>query len=300
MHPRQRPKCTSDMITLVATRALRPRRWVDALRLSSTLQDPTIIYQDNHLLVVNKPPGWHSVPNLEPSPKCLLTELKNMKLGGGSQNDFLLPLHRIDQPCSGVLLFGKTSKAATRITNHWKKKLVQKEYLCVVGSDEIEQLQRRSTINLHSEDQWYSLDGRVMPQSSQRSRSVTIRPESQSRSSEGKFVSLDWKVLDTRQSSPSFEMIWVKTKDGSRHVVRAMLAQVGICPIQGDVRYGSTMKPLRDMSVALHAFRLNLDPSLKLGTLAQYSFEAPMPGNWVKYFSINHNTAPWQQQSTHF
>jgi hypothetical protein len=46
-----------------------------------------------------------------------------LQLGGGSRKDFLKPLHRINQPCSGVLLLGKTSKAASRITTLWKKKL---------------------------------------------------------------------------------------------------------------------------------------------------------------------------------
>ena len=69
------------------------------------LHPPTIIYSDNHLLVVNKPPGWHSVPNTPKhgksngscgegeTKKCLLTYLKTNKLGGGSKSDFLIPLH---------------------------------------------------------------------------------------------------------------------------------------------------------------------------------------------------------------
>jgi 23S rRNA-/tRNA-specific pseudouridylate synthase len=109
------------------------------------LPPPTILYQNNHLLVVHKPPGWHAIPNSSPigtttttpstgmteeevekedrcsgvvhdTSKCLLTYLSQQrKLGGGSNKEYLKPLHRIDQPCTGLLLYGKTTKAASRI-----------------------------------------------------------------------------------------------------------------------------------------------------------------------------------------
>ena len=77
------------------------------LQAPTILPQPQSLYSDNHLLVVNKPPGWqvHGKGNGSGSgdetKKCLLTYLQTNKLGGGSKNDFLLPLHRIDQPCSG-------------------------------------------------------------------------------------------------------------------------------------------------------------------------------------------------------
>mmetsp|Transcript_18025 Transcript_18025/g.18252 ORF Transcript_18025/g.18252 Transcript_18025/m.18252 type:complete len:347 (-) Transcript_18025:355-1395(-) len=98
------------------------------------LQEPTILFSSNHLLVVNKPCGWHSVPNENSSkPKCLLHKLKQNGMGGGSNQQFLLPMHRIDQPCTGIMLFAKTSKAASRIGKAWKERRVQKEYLCIVS-----------------------------------------------------------------------------------------------------------------------------------------------------------------------
>ena len=107
---------------------------------STLLQRPEILFESNHLLVVNKPVGWHSMPNNDKGQqpqqkshdenKCLLRYLVQAKLGGGSNRDFLKPLHRIDQPCSGVLLLGKTSKAASRIQSAWQG--VEKTYLVVV------------------------------------------------------------------------------------------------------------------------------------------------------------------------
>jgi 23S rRNA-/tRNA-specific pseudouridylate synthase len=93
---------------------------------------PVVLFASNHVLAVYKPPGWHSIPHSRRSKdditdenddpfegidtsKCLLTHLQRCKLGGGSQQTYLKPLHRLDQPCSGVMLWGKTTKAASRL-----------------------------------------------------------------------------------------------------------------------------------------------------------------------------------------
>lgn len=103
------------------------------------LARPQVLYSNNHILCVNKPAGWitvaHSDNTLEQrTNQCLLSNLKEQSLGGGSQSDFLKPLHRIDQPCSGAVLYAKNGKAATRVSNAWKKGQVHKEYYCVVES----------------------------------------------------------------------------------------------------------------------------------------------------------------------
>ena len=247
----------------------------------TALLPPTVLYSDNHLLVVNKPVGWHSVPNLEESPKCLLTELKRMKLGGGSQNDFLASLHRIDQPCSGVLLVGKTSKAAGRITTLWKEKRVEKEYLCVVSAPRLHLLEQASSSS--SKRGWHTLQGLWQPRPSRDVRSVVILPISPSKS--GKPVELSWRLME-ESSNLDYGLVRVQTNAGARHVVRAMLAQVGRCPIVGDVRYNSNAKILKDQSVALHAHRVTLDNRLKLGSLQTFQFEAPIPDTWNEYFGI--------------
>jgi len=111
------------------------------------LLDPTIIFTNNHLLIVNKPAGYHSQPNealvslntttattihTSSSSKCLLTKLKQGQYGGGSQHDFLLPIHRLDQPCTGILLLAKTSKAGSRMGKAFRDKIIEKDYLCIV------------------------------------------------------------------------------------------------------------------------------------------------------------------------
>lgn len=266
----------------------------------TTLEEPSVIYSDNHLLVVNKPPGWHSVPNPTKSDKCLLTKLKDMGLGGGSNQDFLLSMHRIDQPCSGLLLFGKTSKAATRITTLWKEKKVQKYYLVAVPSAHFDALVRNSVPCKGASKgyDWFTLQGILenREEGGVKQRSVRIRPMTESRSQKSqkeRNVSVNWKAVDipkTKQSKTNpHTMLLVQTTDGARHVVRAILAQVGKCPIQGDLRYGGnreTLRVLPDQSVALHAFRIHLDEKLKLGSLSTFEFEAPFPASWESFFGF--------------
>ena len=265
---------------------------------------PTVLFSNNHLLAVNKPAGWHSIPleNNKGSRKCLLSWLKRQSLGGGSRHDFLLPLHRLDQPCSGVLLLAKTSKAASRITKVWKKHKVMKLYVCVMSSDrDLEALKRQSR-RVH--DDCYELNG-VMARSRRRG-SVSMMPRSwndesgiimQSRSynssmmtfergdgssvhsASPRLCTIQWR---TRQSLGSNPMIEVQTLQGARHMVRSMLGQVGHAPICGDVRYGAS-QPLPDRSVALHASQVTLPDSLVL-PLDQHNFVSPLPVEWESWF----------------
>jgi 23S rRNA pseudouridine1911/1915/1917 synthase len=258
---------------------------------SQDLLPPTLLYSNNHILVVNKPVGWHSVPNAEDSPKCLLSELKHNQWGGGSAKEFLLPMHRIDQPCSGVVMLAKTSKAASRITSHWKQKRVQKEYLCVVSTSRLRRLQQVSTVlpeNNNDDDDWQALKGVMQPRLSKTERSVVIHPPSVK--STGRPVDLSWKLVKETGGNDEFSMILVKSNIGARHMVRALLTQVGGCPIVGDVRYDATSLTLKDQSVALHAYRVTLDDRLQLGSLDTFEFQAPIPATWNAFFGISADT----------
>jgi 23S rRNA-/tRNA-specific pseudouridylate synthase len=297
---------------------------------TTPLLPPTILYTDNHLLVVNKPVGWHSIPNTDNvedtvvrnSQKCFLSLAKSNTWGGGSKMDYLLPLHRLDQPCSGVLILGKTKKAATRVTKLWKTKGVTKDYLCVVHSKWLPRLQDASypahEVNKHDKTDvppdnpenrngWYHLRGLMQPHES---RSVLIRPETPSVSSlsvssfsfRDRPVHILWKKLllhhhdddddDRKNNNPLFSLLQVQTTQGARHMVRALLAQIGKCPIVGDLRYSSSTSKsavlLPDQSVALHAYRVTLDDTrLQLGSLNQFVFEAPIPSTWKSFFNIS-------------
>lgn len=417
--------CSSDIwkgVCLFRNRQTQYREIRRTLSRSAPeiLPPPTVVYSDNHLLVVHKPAGWHSVPNLPKqrkttnpshqnweeifgSKKCLLTHLQSKGLGGGSHKDFLLPLHRIDQPCTGILLFGKTTKAASRITAVWKGKAknrkrktksdggesrrgVVKEYLCVVPTSRLANIQRASSplpaavasdsaqheetdprsskercegptgsnvssdsvqSRYFSEDEpgidWNQLDGLMLRKSASSSsfnlyhnkntqrhlrdrhlrkgQSVRIvKRQSVSGSDDNKHdsfleydheidhslmrpVGVRWKVVPVPSINPAYTLLLVRTSEGARHMVRALLAQVGDCPIAGDLRYwksGSITKtptrddvdgvPLQDRSVALHAYGVYLNPNqLQLGSLDIFGFRAHIPSTWKFFFGLDHD-----------
>ena len=408
---------------------------------SSLLPPPTIIYSDNHLLAVNKPAGWHSVPNIPKqqkkdsdnrtddskdsdttttttnnrtpmggSKKCLLTHLQKKGLGGGSNKDFLVPLHRIDQPCTGILLLGKTSKAASRVTKVWKGKKrkkkkkpnkeqgegnqksdsdsskiargVVKDYLCVVPTSRLSAMEEASVSVLESTidsddgtttdssefpssvkhsladgTEWNQLDGLMLRQSAfssdkgssdggSRPRQRHLQRKQQQQyynerlkkgrsvkivkrhNNPGDFYDYDpdvdnktmrpvnaiWKIVHVPAIDPAFTLILVRTSEGARHMVRALLAQVGDCPIVGDVRYWKAGRkhsyddddhdydgvdhesskkkngPLSDRSVALHAYGLYFDKKqLQLGSLDTFEFRAPVPSTWKSFFGIENH-----------
>ena len=289
------------------------------------------MYSDNHLLIFNKPAGWHSIPRdqqdesyyKQDDSKCLLSFAQRKKWGAGSNNDFLLPIHRIDQPCTGVLLFGKTTKAASRITTLWKDKGVVKDYLCVISSNRLPGLIQASSHcsdmqhgaesddsivyehhnSISEYDDWYFLNGVMQASPVRRSRSVRIFPDLSRASSPsltssvpaGRPVHIYWKHVDLEngrsQNQNKYSLIRVQTTLGARHMVRALLAQIGDCPIVGDVRYHPSYSApiLPDQSVALHAYRVSLDPTLKLGSLDTFVFEAPIPSTWDTYFGIQNS-----------
>lgn len=262
---------------------------------SKTLPPPTILHSSNHLLAVSKPAGWQSVPNLEDganNSKCLVTHFKDLKHGGGSDGRFLMPLHRLDQPVTGILLLGKTSKAASRIQSAWKQ--VRKHYICVLEDpNAIRRLQELSTgleNTTTTDTEWMQLSGHLLRQRRQPSGkggpkgwSVQMVPNlvESDAPHNSKLCSLQWKVVSLKPAA----VLHIQTDQGARHMIRALLSQVGRCSIAGDLRYGAT-KGLTDQSVALHAYRLQLPAQLKLGQDLTRDFVAPLPPTWASLFGV--------------
>ncbi|MBY0228114.1 MAG: RluA family pseudouridine synthase, partial [Gemmataceae bacterium] len=93
---------------------------------------PTILYEDNHCLALAKPAGLLTqgvpagIPTLEAQAKAYLKE-KHVKKG----NVYLGIPHRLDRPVSGVVLFARSTKAAARLAEQFRERVVEKTYLAV-------------------------------------------------------------------------------------------------------------------------------------------------------------------------
>lgn len=265
------------------------------------LRPPLILFQNNHVLAVHKPPGWHSIPHTDgdivvDTSKCLLTYLCEQKLGGGSQKDYLKPLHRIDQPCSGLLLFGKTTKAASRIQTLFNKmsasnedgaadRVLQKTYYVMVHCS------AATEPGSNDPSAWQTLHGGIVPRTHtdirrrqtnapQKGWSVPMIPlkgeQVVSKTVAGKSncnilrrYSLRYRPVLTyyppkTHRSKCMQLLQVQTAQGTRHLIRALLSCHGQTVV-GDVRYGKDWQPpLPDQSVALHARSLQFPSSFQL------------------------------------
>ncbi|KAL7535313.1 hypothetical protein ACHAWF_005129 [Thalassiosira exigua] len=234
---------------------------------STPLERPNIIFSNNHLLVVNKPAGWKSQPGDgvigRADPKCLLTYLKSQFLGGGSKRDFLIPTHRLDQPCTGVLIFAKNGKAASRVQVAWSKKRVKKVYWVVVEGGPIDRgrgtkgkrdggLELLRSRSARTDGKTYLLSARLASAGGKGKKArgggsvvaTPLLPDSMQteRDNNGRVCHVQWEHLlrlpASNDSSNTRHLLSVTTDTGAKHQVRALLA-FGGAPLAGDLRYGN-------------------------------------------------------------
>ena len=144
---------------------------------------------------------------------------------------YCVPIHFLDRPVSGVILFAISSKAATRLNELFRDREMNKTYVAVTSAvpHELE-----GTL-----EHWLAKDRHE-------NRAVVVKPGSK----DGKKCLLKYRVL---ASVGSNALIEVKPVTGRSHQIRAQLAAIG-CPLMGDVKYGA--KGGWDGRVALHAARL--------------------------------------------
>ncbi len=176
-----------------------------------------ILYEDNHLLVVNKRCGDLVQPDPNGS-SALENEIKEfLKVRDSKPGDvFLGVVHRIDRPVSGGVLFAKTSKALSRLNEQLRKGEIHKVYWAVVESrPEQEQATLRHYI---------LRDGR-----SNRSFCYAS-PKPEAKEARLQYVTLG--------CSDRYTLVEVNLLTGRHHQIRAQLSKIG-CPIKGDLKYGA-------------------------------------------------------------
>ncbi|WP_162427541.1 RluA family pseudouridine synthase [Pontibacter pudoricolor] len=219
-----------------------------------------VLFEDNHVLVVNKPAGLlvHGDETGDITLADLAKEYikeKYNKLG----NVFIGVVHRLDRPVSGVVLMAKTSKALARLNELFRSKKTRKIYWAIV----LNKPQQESGTLVH----WLVKDS---------SKNVTKAFAKENAA--GQRSELNYKLLGAQQGRYLLE---VNPITGRPHQIRVQLASMR-CPIVGDLKYGAA-QPLPDKSIALHARQLQFEhPTLK----TTITVSAPLPAAAVwKAFS---------------
>lgn len=183
-------------------------------------EDIKVLFEDNHILVVSKPPF---IPVQADSSKDedMLTILKKYLVEKYNKpgNAFLGLVHRLDRPTGGVMVFAKTSKAATRLSTQIQAGEVEKRYLTVVnGAPKDKQKKVVNYLKKYPENNM-----------------VRIVPEL---TNGAKRAELDYKVLDTEDDC---SLVLISLITGRSHQIRVQMAGLGN-PVVGDCRYGKAEK----------------------------------------------------------
>ena len=187
-----------------------------------------ILFEDNHLLALNKPSGLLTQPtdaapdSLETRAKAFIKDRDNKK-----GNVFLHAVHRLDSQASGIVLFAKTQKALSRVSESLREHTVQKEYTALVQGKEAPQLGVVIDFLIHGNH-----------------RAEVVPPNHP----EGKRAEL--VILSCQEHAPQQWKVGVMLVTGRYHQIRAQLSADGF-PIVGDSKYGSTVS-FAENAIALH------------------------------------------------
>ncbi len=252
---------SKDLVLVYGTGKNRSDRFVlDRLGAPEVFQE-LVIYEDNHLLVVDKPVGiaTQGSPANEESLFTLAQNYVKRKYNKPG-NVYLGVVSRLDLPVSGVVVFARTSKAAERLNCQFREHSVEKTYQALAQG-------RMEVISGAMED-FICEDRRT--QQRWVSRTQVARQANQSSQIEMKEAKLSYRVLELFKNSTLVE---VKLLTGRKHQIRLQFASRGF-PLIGDGKYGA--KPISHRGICLHASELVIThPTQK----SRLRFQSPHP-NW--------------------
>lgn len=195
---------------------------------------PEVVYEDNHIIAVNKKPG--DIVQGDKTGDAPLSDYvkKYIKDTAGKPGDvYLGTVHRIDRPVSGIVLFAKTSKALARLNEMFQKKEITKTYWAVVKNKPPQMAGKLAHFLLKDE-----------------AKNKSKAHVNQVKNSLASV--LEYKVI---ASSEKYFLLEVNPHTGRHHQIRAQLAAIG-CPIKGDLKYGAD-RSNENASIHLHAKRIS-------------------------------------------
>ncbi|GHA29759.1 RNA pseudouridine synthase [Salinimicrobium marinum] len=220
-------------------------------KIISTPQNLQVLYEDNHLIVINKRSG--DIVQGDKTGDTPLSEVvkeyikvKYNKPG----NVYLGVVHRLDRPTSGIVLFSKTSKALPRLNKLFQDKDAKKTYWAVV---KIPPPKQKDTL-LH-----------YMKRNPKQNKSYAHTKEVP----DSKKAILEYHIL---KELNNYFLLEIDLHTGRHHQIRSQLSAIG-SPIKGDLKYGFD-RSNKDASIHLHARKLTFVHPVKKESL---SIIAPLP-----------------------
>lgn len=215
-----------------------------------------IIFIDNHLIAVTKPAGLLTQPDRNTDESLIDQTRQWIKEKYNKPNNIFLGLvHRLDRNVSGVVLFARTSKAASRLSKQFREGTPKKHYRAIV----LGKLKEEHTTLVHYLRKEKSLRATVF------SRETPTAKRSE----------LSYEVINSLENKSLLE---VSLSTGRFHQIRAQMAFIGH-PIIGDVKYGAP-EPLPNQEIALYAHKLVFSHPV---SNEEITLTAPEPKTWEQF-----------------
>ncbi len=218
--------------------------------MKSTPDNLDVLYEDNHLIIVNKKAG--DIVQGDKTGDVPLSDVvkqyikKKYKKPG---NVFLGVVHRLDRPTSGAVIFARTSKALRRMNEQLKNKQIRKTYHAIVKGQIPESASLIHYLKKNSKNNKSTAYKKIMPDT--------------------KEAILHFKKI---AESDRYSLLEIDLETGRHHQIRVQLAEIGY-PIKGDLKYGFP-RSNPDKGISLHARKLSfVHPVSK----EKIEIEAPYP-----------------------
>lgn len=228
----------------------------------------SIIYEDNHLLIVDKPAGLPSQPDDSGDPSLDEEAKKYIRETYRKPGNVYLALtHRLDRPTSGLVVLAKTSKAAARMAELFRTRALEKQYLALIDCHAAPKSEDRLKDMLEP-----------APNGGMRiaSEGTSVSGGKKERRAELAFKTT-WRSPDRKRA-----LLVVQLLTGVKHQIRCQLAWRGL-PVVGDFRYGPFGRVARPepvqggRAILLHAARLEFEHPVGKKPM---TLEAPLPTYW--------------------
>ncbi|MBL9163861.1 MAG: RluA family pseudouridine synthase [Planctomycetaceae bacterium] len=237
--------------------------------MSDCRDELEVLYEDNHLLAVNKPAMLPTM-GVEEGRESLLTVAKEYVRQAYQKpgNVYLGIVSRLDAPVTGLVLIARTSKAAARLSESFRSRDVHKVYLAAVqgtppaATGTLEHFLRKD----------------------ERHRKVHV---TQAGAEGAQAARLHYRVMG---SASGLTLLEVELDTGRKHQIRVQLAKIG-CPIVGDRKYGATLEFPR--GIALHSRQLELEHPVRREPL---TLTAPLPASWRRSAPTSKLPLPAKEQ----
>ena len=224
----------------------------------------TIIYEDNHIIAVNKTCN-ELVQGDKTGDTTLIDQVKAyIKDKYHKPGEVFLGLpHRIDRPTSGIVLFARTSKALVRLNAMFQQHdAIHKTYWAIVQ----QQPKQKEAMLEH-----------YLNKNEQQNKSYVVSSSDIAKGKKGKLAQLRYREI---AQSDRYTLLEINLLTGRHHQIRCQLAAIG-CPIKGDLKYGA-QRSNPDGGISLHARQIEFVHPVSHQTIV---LTAPVPDDplW-KYF----------------